>query len=349
MAEEKTEPPSQKRLRDAKKKGQVCLSRDVSSTLILIAAFSVFGLGWPRTLAHLRELIVFPARFYTLPFEAALPQVMAGVFKELAVLTLPMVGAVLVAALAGSYFQVGALLTFEPVMPKFEKINPLPKLKQMFGIKSLIELGKGVVKLVFLGTLIYLLVRDLIRPLMLVPYTGIDSVLEILGPAMKTLAWNVGMAYAVVAAADYFLQKKQYIKGLKMSKQEVKQEYKEMEGNPEIKSKRKQLHKEMMMNDTMQKTRKATVLVTNPTHYAVAIDYEQGRTRLPVIVAKGEGFLARKMVEIAREENIPIMQNVPLAHELFDNAPVDNYIPADLMAPVAEVLKWVRQLKTSNT
>lgn len=345
MSSDKTEQPTPKRLRDARQKGQIAQSQDVTSTITLITAFAVIGLGWRTYLQHFFELLLIPTQYYGVPFEDAFPKVLTGVLWKVVWMTLPVLGAVFIAALAGSFFQVGALLSFESIMPKLEKLNPFEKLKQMFSIKSLIELIKNSLKTVFLGTLIFLLVRDLIDPLLRLPFAGAAGILDALGPVMKKLATNVALAYVVVAAADYFFQKKQHMKGLMMSKEEVKQEYKEMEGNPEIKGKRKQLHKELMMQDTMQKTRKATVLVTNPTHYAIALEYEQGRTQLPMVLAKGEGFLAQKMIEIAKEEGIPIMQNIPLAHALWDNAPVDQYIPSDLLEPVAEVLRWVQQLK----
>jgi type III secretion protein U len=133
-----------------------------------------------------------------------------------------------------------------------------------------------------------------------------------------------------------------------MSKDDVKREYKESEGDPLIKSKRKALHQEMVMSGETQAVRKASVVVTNPTHIAVALRYESGETPLPVVVAKGENLVARRMVEIAREEGIPVMENVPLARELFETVGVDRYIPADLIEPVAEVLRWVRQLQARD-
>jgi type III secretion protein U len=161
---------------------------------------------------------------------------------------------------------------------------------------------------------------------------------------MKTLAMNVVFAYVAIAGFDYFFQRYQYIKQLKMSKDEVKREYKESEGDPQIKGKRRQLHQELLANDTMQRTRKATVVVTNPTHLAVAIYYDEKDNVLPTVLAKGEDHLAQRMKAVAREEGIPIMENVPLARALYANVPVDRYIPSDLIEPMAEVLRWVKEL-----
>lgn len=345
MSGEKTEQPTSKRLRDSRQKGQVAHSQDVSSTATLIVAFAVLGLGWRTYVAELRELIALPAQYYNMPFERAFPEVMAAVGLKIVHVSGPVFGAVFIAAFAAAYLQVGALLTFEPIMPKLEKLNPLAKLKQMFGMKGIIELIKNILKTVFLGYLLFVLIRDLLDPLVRLPYGGVEGTIEVLGPVMHKLALNVSLAYIVFAALDFFLQRYQHMKGLKMSKEEVKQEYKEMEGNPEIKGKRKQLAKELANQTTMNQTRKATVLVTNPTHRAVALEFKQGKTPLPLVLAKGEGFMAKKMIEIAKEEGIPIMQNIPLAHALFNNAPTDQYIPSDLIEPVAEILRWVQQFQ----
>jgi type III secretion protein U len=349
MSGEKTEQPTSKRLRDARQKGQVSHSQDVSSTATLIVSFVVIGLLWPKMMTQFRELILLPAQYYNVPFERAFPELLLEVGRRIVQISAPILAAVFVTAFAAAFLQVGALLTFEPVMPKLEKLNPFAKLKQMFGIKGIVELIKNLLKTVFLGYLIYKLMLELIDPLVHLPYGGVEGTIEVLGPVLHKLAINVSLAYIVFAVLDFFLQKYQHTKGLKMSKEEVKQEYKEMEGNPEIKGKRKQLQRELSQQSTMQQTRKATVLVTNPTHRAVALEYKQGKTPLPVVVAKGEGFMAKKMIEIAQEEGIPIMQNVPLAHALFDNVAVDQYIPSDLIEPVAEVLRWVQQIQQSQS
>jgi type III secretion protein U len=152
----------------------------------------------------------------------------------------------------------------------------------------------------------------------------------------------------IIAAFDYFLQYRQHMNGLMMSKDEIKREYKEMEGDPHIKSKRKQFHQELLMEDTSGRVRKSSVLVTNPTHIAIAILYDAEETPLPMVLAKGEGYLAERMIAIAKEEGIPIMQNVPLARSLHAEAPVDQYIPSSLIEPIAEVLRWVQSLQENN-
>jgi type III secretion protein U len=170
------------------------------------------------------------------------------------------------------------------------------------------------------------------------------SIFPAAGSLFASLIFRVAPVFLAVAAFDYFFQRWQYVKGLRMSKDEVKREYKEMEGDPQIKGKRKQLHQEMAMSNTLANVRKAQVVVTNPTQVAVALMYDEEKTPLPVIVGMGEGQLARRIVEIAREEGIPVMQNVPLARALLQDGVENEYIPADLIKPVAEVLLWVQSL-----
>lgn len=162
---------------------------------------------------------------------------------------------------------------------------------------------------------------------------------------MKALAISVGIAYLAIAAADYFFQRYQHTKQLRMSKDEVKREYKESEGDPQIKGKRRQLHQELIANSQVQRTRKATVVVTNPTHLAIAIYYQEADNVLPTVIAKGEDHVAKRMIALAREEGIPVMQNIPLARAIYADVPVDRYIPPDLIEPMAEVLRWVKELK----
>ena len=154
----------------------------------------------------------------------------------------------------------------------------------------------------------------------------------------------LSVAFAVLAALDFLYTKYKYNKDHMMSIDEVKREYKEMEGDPQIKQKRKQLHQEMINQNTLSKTRKAKVLIVNPTHFAVAIDYEPGRTDLPVVLAKGQGDLARRMIKIAQEENIPVMRQPPLARALYAEGNEDEFVPRDLLIQVAEILKIVSKL-----
>jgi type III secretion protein U len=249
-----------------------------------------------------------------------------------------------VAGAAANLLQIGFLFALEPAKPGLDKINPQKWFKKVFSVKNAVELVKSVLKIVLLLVIIKHLMELSLHDLTMLPEARPDDLLELLAGILKMFVLYCGAAFLVISAVDYFFQKRQHIKELKMTKDEVKREYKEMEGDPHIKGKRRQLHQELIVSNSLNAVRKSSVLVTNPTRLAVALFYDEDQTPLPVVLAKGEGMLARRMVEVAREEGIPVMQNVPLAQDLFAQADVEQYIPGDLIEPVAEVLRWVRDM-----
>ncbi len=349
MSEEKTEQPTPKRLRDSRNKGQIAKSQDVTTAVLMVSVFATIGVLWEWFLQQLKDLILLPTAFYTLPFEQAFQEVAYGVLIKAMLISMPVVAAGFLAGLVGSFMQVGPLLSFEPIKPELKKLNPIDKAKQIFSMKNFIEFLKSVLKVVIIGVIVTLIVRSTADSLTRIPYGGKAALLASLAPIMKALAINVCLAYIAISGFDYFFQKFQHIKQLKMSKDEVKREYKESEGDPLIKSKRKQLHQELMANSQVQRTRKATVVVTNPTHLAIAIYYNEKDNVLPTVIAKGEDHVAKRMIAAAKEEGIPVMQNIPLARAIYADVPVDRYIPSDLIEPMAEVLRWVKELKDQRS
>ena len=341
---EKTEPPTPKKLRDAREKGQVAVSKDVNSTVLLILLCAYLGVMWETHVAMLKELIVLPANFYGEDFESSLGAAMDAVISVMIKISLPILAVTIAGGIAANYAQIGALFTFKTIKPELKKLNPVEGAKKIFNMKSLFELLKSTVKVGIIGGLIYFVIKGSIGPLLKLPYSGIEGVMMVLPTVVFRLVLFAMVAYCALAAADFAFQKFQHIKQLKMSKDEIKREYKESEGDPEIKGKRKQLHREILEDSTVQSTKKATVLVTNPTHRAIGIYYQSGITSLPIVAAKGADAVALKMIEIAREEGIPIMENVPLARALYDSIELHCYVNSELLEPVAEVLRWVQDL-----
>lgn len=342
---EKTEQPTPKKLRDARKKGQVAHSKDVSSTALLIGIFTVLIIGGGWIFESLQQMVNLAIDSANEPFDEALKRIGETTISTAVKILLPVLAIVLVFGVGVNFLQSGPLLAFESIKPKLEKLNPISKLKQIFSLKNLFEFGKSLIKIIFLGILLFIAIRDAIPSLLELPYVGITGVIKVLGELLRQVAMYTIIAYIIIATADYFFQKWQFTKQLMMTKDEVKREYKEMEGDPMIKGKRKQLHQEMVMSGAVDKVRKSSVLVTNPTHKAIAIYYKEGETKLPILLAKGEGFLAKRMMEVAAEEGIPVMRNVPLARALFESGEMEQYIPSEFIEPVAEVLRWVRQLQ----
>ena len=221
----------------------------------------------------------------------------------------------------------------------------MSKLKQIFSLKNLIEFLKSAAKILFLSTLLYFVIRNTLDPLLKTPFLTLNDFFNMLPPIMKTFAMNVLFAYVTVAVLDFMFQRFNHKKQLMMTKDEVKREFKEQEGDPQIKGKRKQFHRELLQGGPAQKTKRASALIVNPTHYAIAIYYNELITPLPIVLAKGIDFQAQLMKKIAADNNIPILEDVPLAHALYDLAEEGRYIPRELIEPIAKVVRWLQERK----
>jgi type III secretion protein U len=345
MPGEKTEPPTDKHLRDAREQGQVCKSQEIPSTAVVLAMFTFVWLGYDWISDEIKGLIVKATANLDQPFEAALKTMTLASTRTLLMISL---SAVVVAALAGvvaHLAQTGPMFAIKAAMPKLDKLNPKQWFSKTFSIKNLFEFLRSVLKIAVVCVVFYIVFMDALPLLLRLPGQGTRGV----DIALRIVLWRTALycvaAFACIAVADWLFQHWQFMKEHKMSKEDIKNEFKQMEGDPRIKGQRKQLHQEMVMNDQAQSVRQADVLVTNPTHLAIAIEYKPEKTPLPVILAKGEGFLAERMMKIAEEAGVPIMRNVPLAHDLWEQGQELQYIPSSLIEPVAEVLRWLRELK----
>jgi type III secretion protein U len=341
---EKTEQPTAKKLRDAREKGEVAKSRDFTQTVLIVALFSYVVASGPQLVNQMRQLMLMPFSYLQQDFASALNNLLDELFKEAVSMVLPFLMIVLVLGIFVEAMQTGMLISFKSLMPSAKKLNVAANAKNMFSKKNLIEFFKSIFKIAVISWVLYALIRSQLPTLMLLPYKDIGVLGAVFAEIFKTLVIHTGLAYLVVSLADLLWQRHQYTKGLMMSKDEVKQEYKGMEGDPHIKSQRKHLHMELMQSDAVAKASQATVLVTNPTHYAIALNYQEGETPLPLVMAKGEGALAQRMIDAARAAGVPVMRNIPLAHALFDTAEVNQYIPSDLIEPVAALLRLITDL-----
>lgn len=344
MSGEKTEQPTQKKLREARRKGDVAYSKDFTQTMIVTALLGYLWANGHNIKEGFSRLILAPETMMGVSFESAWPRVLQIVMNEAIQLVLPFLLITLLIGILADFLQVGVVIAFEKLKPSGKKLNVITNLKNIFSKKNLMEFLKSCLKISLLFVLVFLVVRDALPELIRIPHSGMAGVEMAINGLLKIMLINIALAYTVISIADLAWQRFQFRKGLMMSKHEVKQEYKEMEGDPHIKSKRKHLHQEMTMQSSVAQTRKATVLVTNPTHYAIALYYDDDETPLPVVLAKGEGALAQQMIRAAREEGIPVMRNVPLARALMEQGELDQYIPEALIVPVAEVLRLVREL-----
>jgi type III secretion protein U len=256
----------------------------------------------------------------------------------------PVIVITIIVGIGANVAMVGGLLAFEAMKPSLDKINPASGVKRIFSGKNLFELLKSTLKTVFIAVLLTIVIMDALGALIRAPVCGIPCLQVTFGQLMTTIAIYTIAAYVILAGADYAFQKHQHIKGLKMSKEEVKREYKESEGDPHIKSKRKQLAHELLMSDEVGAVKNSSVVVTNPDHFAVALRYVEGETPLPMVVAKGQNLNAERIIAIARQAGVPVMRDVQLARSLYEQVDLDRYVPSDLLEPVAEVLRFVREL-----
>lgn len=346
---EKTEMPTPKKLRDARQKGQVCTSKDVVSTAILLVMLSLAGV---LAIALSRDIAGLIAFIGLRIGENDLFSVReAGKLAIIAVFKYSFIFVLIAAAVgvAANLVQTGFLFSFEPVKPDLKKLNPVQGAKKIFSKKNLFELFKNILKVSFLGYLIFKIIMASVPALLPMCYGSIDNVFDSLGSIMKGLAFYTIFGYVVIAVIDRLFQQKNFTKEMMMTKDEVKREYKEMEGSQEIKQAQRQFRDEILSGEPPQiAVKKADVIVTNPTHIAVGIRYRHEEAPLPKVVVSGADTVAREIRYHAMREGIPIMENVPLARALYGKVKIEEFIPVELVEPVAEVLKWVKALNEAE-
>ena len=345
---EKTEQPTPKRIRDSREKGDICKGQDLAPAATVMAIVLYAIANGEHIYEQLCVMMLAPFEVMHLPFEEAFAKSVEVVLGILIDILAPIVAIVMSAALIVLLAETGFLFAPKAAMPKLENLSPAKWFKKVFSIRNLFEFCKNIIKVVVIGTLAWQVLQKYIPILFGIPKGGISAMWSVLGNAASELLLMTASAFVVIAAIDYLYQKWKWTKDHMMSIDEVKREYKESEGDPVVKSQRKQLQRELMNQNTLSNVRKAKVLVTNPTHFAVALDYDKEKTPLPVILAKGEGALAQRMIAVAKEEGIPIMRNVPLARALYRDGAENAYIPRDLIGPVAEVLRWVQSLENNG-
>ena len=345
---EKTEQPTPKRIRDSREKGDIAKGQDLAPAATVLA-FALYAIGNGETVwEELVQMTTVPMEVFHLPYEEALSKSVSLVIDVSLGIVFPVVGLVMGVALMVLLAETGFLFAPKAAAPKLENLSPTRWFKRVFSMKNLFEFAKNIVKVTVLTGIVWLVFSDYLPVLFQIPKGGLGAMWGVIGSAVGELLLYSAGAFAIVAVLDYLYQKYKWTHEHMMSIDEVKREYKDTEDDPQIRGQRKQLYRELMNQNALGNVRRAKVLVTNPTHYAVALDYDEEKTPLPVILAKGEGALAQRMIEVAKEEGIPIMRNVPLARALYSEGVENNYVPRDLLEPVAEVLRWVKSLERPN-
>lgn len=346
---EKTEEPTAKKLEDARKEGQVAKSKEIANGLGLLALFLLLkimvgsiGTSFLESfsMVYNRIPVICKLNGGTSPM-GDISVLLRTVMLRLLIILLPVLLIGFAVAFVSDLFQVKWRPTSKPLQPKFSKLNPINGIKKIFSAQSLVELVKSVAKILLIALVTYSYIKKKSGLLYALYDMSMMQAVNLIGETVIELGIRISAIYMIIAGADFMYQKYKFKNDMKMTKQEVKEEYKNAEGDPEIKGKIKARMREASQRRMMQAIPKADVVITNPTHYAVAIRYDTEVAPAPIVVAKGSDYLAQKIKQIARENNVEIVEDKPLARMLFANVDVDKQIPPELYQAVAEILAMV--------
>jgi flagellar biosynthetic protein FlhB len=345
--QERTEPGTPKRREEAREKGRVAKSRDVSSVAILFAALIYFYFNVTGVVEKLMSVIasIFRSVGQTTISLDNISSLLTGLMFKVFSLMMPFLAVIFVVSILANVGQVGFLLSASSIEPEFSKIDPLKGLKRLFSLNSFVELIKNIFKMLIIGIVAYVVVKNEVVGFLLLADQTAPSLLIYIGKVTFKILLTTGWVLLALALFDYAYQRWEFEKGLKMTKQEIKDESKNTEGNPLIKGRIKRLQREMARKRMMAAVPKADVVITNPTHLAIAIKYDQNKEIAPRVIAKGAGFIAVKIREIAMKNAVPLVENKPLAQVLYKVVDVSELIPENLYRSVAEVLAYVYKMR----
>lgn len=342
---EKTHAATPRRRQQARSKGQILKSQELTSALLLLG-FVGFLQYW------LSPMLLKMANIFTyvlnLPHEwsaISISSLMVNLLWMVIQIVAPILGVGLVIGIASNYLQVRSLFTLEPLKLQLSRISPLGGAKRMFGIRAWVELAKSLAKVLVIGYFLYSSISHNMQMFPTLQELDVGQSALLLGSALQDMAMKIAIAFVVIAVLDYFYQWWDYEKNLKMSQEELKEEFKQTEGNPQLKAEIKKKQRAVAMRRMMQDLKKADVVVTNPTHYAVALRYAPKEHKAPYVVAKGQDEVAFRMRELAKEYNIVVMENKPLARALYAQVEIGQMVPEALYKAVAEVLAFVYRLR----
>lgn len=350
FAQEKTEPATPKRRQDVRKKGQVFQSREITSALVIMIGFvAIYEMAIP-SLENMIALIKYLYYTYSganddvftiVGLEALTKIVLAAVFK----IVVPIVLSIFMISLVVTSLQVGFVFTTEPLNIKLERLNPFEGFKRIFSKKAFIELLKATIKVSIMCYVIYSFLIEQYKGIPMLLDMSVQDIFKYSFKVVFEVIMRIGIVLVILGIIDYYLQWREFELSIKMSKDDIKEEFKETEGNPQIKAEIKKKQRQISMRRMFQDIKKADVIITNPTHIAIAIMYDNNVNEAPVVVAKGKDIIATKIKEEAKKFNIPIVENKPLAQALYKSTEIGDMIPPELYQAVAEVLAYVYSLK----
>lgn len=341
--EDKTEEATPYRRQEVRRKGQVPRSADFNAAVVLGVGVLFFWWMWPD---YLRDLAGHTAWFLSEPGlqEASrqnLDAWMVTAARDFFQIVLPLFAICMGAGLLVNYFQVGFIFSGEPLRPRLENINPVEGFKRIFSQRAVMELVKSLLKVLVTAALTYVVIRGDYVTLFYLPFITPGQIVQTIFGVVLKLAVIIVIAFLGIALMDYLFQKRQFEKRIRMSRFEVKEEFRQTEGDPLVRRRLRERQQQLARQRMMQAVPQATVVITNPTHLAVALQYAMGQDQAPRLVAKGADFLARRIVEVARQHGVPVVENPPVAQALYAGVEVDQEIPERLYRAVAEILAYV--------
>ena len=345
---DKNQKATPHKLQEAKKKGQVAKSADFISVLVYVVAVVYFY--WHGKAAIEQEFKLAAGIFGRVGIIST--HQLAPFSMEMLILSwqilAPFFSVIMLAAIISNVVQTGPVFSFHPISPDVDRINPAQGIKRLFSVKTLFEVFRNLAKLVLLLTVLYFSLKAIFPKLILLPWGTPSGHLRTLVDILSSLGLKLALVLAVIAIIDMVYMQRHFANQMKMSHKDIKDEHKNREGDPRIRSRMRQLRMEMRKKSTsVMNTAKADVLITNPTHLAIALRYEHGKMESPQVIAKGAGMLANVMRAIAYKHHIPVVQNKPLARALYRQVDHENYVPIELYADVARIIVWVFALKRS--
>ncbi len=349
FAGDKTEKATPKKKQKAREEGQVAKSQEIGTAFMFIAVFFGLSMFGGFMFENLLEIFIFDfellAQSNTFFDMNTINEFFLLTGLKVALVVMPIFAIAMVVGVLSNVIQVGWHVTTKPLMPKFSKLNPLSGVKRLFSIQVLVTFVKSMAKFIVIAIVIYNTLMAEKEHMLVLLDMPIYQAVEYIGGVMIGLGIQVGILYIFIAILDFAYTRYKHAKDLRMSKQEVKDEYKTIEGNPQIKARIRQKMREVSMRRMMADVPHADVVITNPTHYAIALKYDREKSEAPYVVAKGMDHLAKKIKEKAKEANVTIVENKPLARMLYSSVEVGRDIPPELYEAVAEILAYVYKLK----
>jgi flagellar biosynthesis protein FlhB len=349
--QEKTEEATPRRRQDAREKGTVARSVEIPSAAVLLAALGTFALAGPWMVRNLvermRDAFRLAATFSLT--DGSVRPLLADAFAHTASILAPLLGAVALAGAAANIGQFGFLLTGKPLSPDWSRLDPVKGMGRLFSLRSLVELVKSLCKMGAVGAVAFVVIRSELGAIPPLAGAPAGALLAAIGTMAMKVCFYAALALLFIASLDYAFQKWRHEKDLRMTRQEVKEEHRQQEGDPQIRARIRSIRAEIARRRMMAAVPGADVVVTNPTRLAVALAYDPARMGAPRVTAKGAGHVAGRIREIARRNRIPLVEQRSLARALYRSVPIDGAIPPDLYRAVAEVLAYVYRLRRSDT